>query len=352
MDSLQPFSREDYSFYTSPRRNEDRDKVDNEQYFSSLTSTQVTKLIDLINLFVAVDLDGPKVMVGTQKLIGEGAQFRVYKAIIVHCEGNDQEYYVVAIKKPRFFLEANVDLDLSTPKARRQLHDIHLEILVLRHPMLVEHPNIVKLLFWGHENLTYHSQPFLVQELALSDLKTFLQSKSNGAKNSWSTNYHLCLDVGAGLDALHRLEIVHGDLKPENVLVFDQGGLVAKLSDFGMSLLDTYCGETLRGTPGWQAPEVHSVVSVHPPNYLKADNYTFGLVIWSTLFLDGMQVSTHALENREAVLRKSTQKLTTFHNSSQTVTRAILQLLQVDPDDRPHLVSNLLDDGSSLYKQW
>lgn len=54
----------------------------------------------------------------------------------------------------------------------------------------------------------------------------------------------------AGLNALHRLEIVHEDLKPQNVLIFDQGGLVAKLLDFGMSLLNTYSGETLRGTSG------------------------------------------------------------------------------------------------------
>lgn len=184
MDSLQPFSREDYSFYTSSRQNEDSDKFGNKQYFSNLTSTQVIKLTDLINLFVEVDLDGLKVMVGTQKFIGEGAQFRVYKDIIVHCEGNDYKHFVIVIKKSRFFLKANVDLDLNTSKAQRQLHDIHLKILILRHPMLIEHFNIVKLLFWGHENFTYHNQPFLVQKLALSDLKTFLQSKSNDVKNS------------------------------------------------------------------------------------------------------------------------------------------------------------------------
>jgi len=45
------------------------------------------------------------------------------------------------------------------------------------------------------------------------------------------------LQAASGLRHVHELGIGHGDVKPENILLFDdkEGCCVAKLSDFGMS---------------------------------------------------------------------------------------------------------------------
>ncbi len=71
----------------------------------------------------------------------------------------------------------------------------------------------------------------------------------------------LVRQVGCGLSILHEFQICHGDLKIQNVLVFNakDGGYVAKLADFGMSILSHE--REIRhsfGTPLLNAPEIRN----------------------------------------------------------------------------------------------
>jgi serine/threonine-protein kinase len=59
--------------------------------------------------------------------------------------------------------------------------------------------------------------------------------------------------LASGLAAVHAAGIVHGDLKPENVLL---SGLGAQLLDFGAARERGRPGGALRGTPAYLAPEV------------------------------------------------------------------------------------------------
>ncbi len=82
------------------------------------------------------------------------------------------------------------------------------------------------------------------------------------------------------LSHLHRAGIVHGDLKPEHVLV---EGESARLIDLGMSVRG---GETdrggFRGTMAFAAPELLAGQGGPSP---RADVYALGLVIWHALGL-------------------------------------------------------------------
>ena len=51
------------------------------------------------------------------------------------------------------------------------------------------------------------------------NLAEFQSTPSHG-KITWSQRKKLCLDVAAGLSMLHDCGMFHGDLKPENVLIF------------------------------------------------------------------------------------------------------------------------------------
>ena len=54
---------------------------------------------------------------------------------------------------------------------------------------------------------------------------------------------------------LIRLDLVHGDIKPENIIVTERKGkLVFKMVDFG-SITEAYSNVTRAGTPSYLAPE-------------------------------------------------------------------------------------------------
>ncbi|KAL8646234.1 MAG: hypothetical protein Q9226_006952 [Calogaya cf. arnoldii] len=106
----------------------------------------------------------------------------------------------------------------------------------------------------------------------------------------------LAADVADGLAALHSFGIVHGDLKPANVLLFldaesaaehEPGGqsprLVAKVGDFGYSGTVSSEDDVRGGTHFWNAPEC---LDCCDDEELKAfathqsrDIYSFGLLL-------------------------------------------------------------------------
>lgn len=86
-----------------------------------------------------------------------------------------------------------------------------------------------------------------------------------------------------------QLDIVHGDVKPENVLVFNNecGLPVPKVADFGFSCLGAKDTDVIKmpKTPPWEAPEWHDrgfPISAAK----KADFYSFGLLCVWILFND------------------------------------------------------------------
>lgn len=64
------------------------------------------------------------------------------------------------------------------------------------------------------------------------------------------------INLTRAVAALHRLEVVHRDIKPDNVMLTAKGGL--KLIDLGVARLprvEDFHGDEIPGTPGFMAPE-------------------------------------------------------------------------------------------------
>jgi serine/threonine protein phosphatase PrpC len=64
------------------------------------------------------------------------------------------------------------------------------------------------------------------------------------------------ISLTRGVAALHRLEVIHRDIKPDNVMLTADGGL--KLIDLGVARLprvEDFRGDEIPGTPGYMAPE-------------------------------------------------------------------------------------------------
>lgn len=166
----------------------------------------------------------------------------------------------------------------------------------MSHELLRSHNNIVRLLgiSWTSRKLKTGDEPLQIPVL-LAELASTLNGEpltlelliklSVDEPLSVQTKTKLLSDVAAGLIALHALSVVHGDVKPSNLLIFkDSLGMTAKISDFGFCLTGDQELQTARGgTPLWNAPEClkNAPESLRAHRYeVTRDYYSFGLLIW------------------------------------------------------------------------
>ncbi|KAH0563161.1 hypothetical protein GP486_002269 [Trichoglossum hirsutum] len=173
------------------------------------------------------------------------------------------------------------------------------EVLTMLHPPLLAHPNIVKLLGIGFElEGMDHVMPVLIPECAeLGNLAEILETaRKEDRPLDFEEKLSLCIDVAHGLEVLHACDIVHGDVKCENILIFEDDQkaenhgqhktrLICKLTDFGVSRLPNG-GLILGGSLPWQAPECSRGAYFKVENAKRTDIYSFGMMLWRVM-LDG-----------------------------------------------------------------
>ncbi|CAM1509516.1 Fc.00g032550.m01.CDS01 [Cosmosporella sp. VM-42] len=175
------------------------------------------------------------------------------------------------------------DLGTTTKKLYQWLSQ---ELKVFCHPYLRDHENINKLHFvaWEESSLI----PALGLELATyGTLEDCLQQLRSYGSNR--RKCHLSLDIALGLAALSSLGLVHGDIKPGNIIICPhdkpERAVVAKIADLnGVAPASDYGSKQfIVGTPTWQPPEVIAMES--NIDWQLADVYAFGMVmatLWAT----------------------------------------------------------------------
>jgi|GEM_PF-1819217 len=162
--------------------------------------------------------------------------------------------------------------DASNPKARR-LFETEWQSLA----KLSEHPNIVYLI-----DLLRDESAFVMQYIGGGNLTELIKSKG---KLSLLEAVSLMAEVCDGLGAAHKLQIVHRDVKPSNILLTKEGH--AKISDFGISHQPhpgrdsdlTVSGSNL-GTINYMAPEQARGDNRITP---AADIYSVGATMYAAI---------------------------------------------------------------------
>ncbi|KAK5770726.1 hypothetical protein PVK06_046879 [Gossypium arboreum] len=107
--------------------------------------------------------------------------------------------------------------------------------------------------------------------MANGSLDRWIFNKNRDLALGWQIRKKIILDIAKGLAYLHEdcnQKIVHLDIKPENILLDEHFN--AKVSDFGLSKLigkdQSQVITTMRGTPGYMAPEWLSSVITEKSN--------------------------------------------------------------------------------------
>lgn len=163
------------------------------------------------------------------------------------------------------------------------------ELRIRTHPAVREHPNIVRFkgIAWDFEDVeATKPRPLLLEELAPQRTLSGFWVNYEFVRMTFSSKLELCTDIAEGLYVLHQCGVVHGDVKPENILIFPrighQDSFMAKLTDFGHSVS---VHENLRRmpvwTPEWCAPELLNKEDLDFGAMVATDVYSYGLVILS-----------------------------------------------------------------------
>ena len=144
-----------------------------------------------------------------EKKLGEGTYGTVYRCF------DSKKSNIVALKKIKYHYHGE---GIPATSIR--------EIGILRS---LNHPNIVSLKDILHGD---DSSLYLAFEYLETDLSGFIKSKNKKVSNKLTKR--IIREIIAGVDYLHSKRIFHRDLKPDNILI-NQDGTGAKLADFGLS---------------------------------------------------------------------------------------------------------------------
>ena len=184
------------------------------------------------------------------KKIGTGSFSNVYSAKLINNIDNEKSVeYAIKVISTR---------NLNS----KVIENIENEIDIM---VKIKHDNIITL----HESIVSKSHLYIVLEYCDGgDLYKYI--KKNGKISEMHTKYFF-IKIGKGLYFLHQNNLIHRDLKPQNILLTSNSEV--KIADFGFvkkytaenNMLDTLCG-----SPIYMAPEI-----------LKYNKYDAKVDLWS-----------------------------------------------------------------------
>ena len=139
----------------------------------------------------------------------------------------------------------------------------------------LEHPNVVA----SHAIGEYQDQPFIVMEyIKGKTLKDFLREYG---KVSPEEAVHIMIQICQGVDQAHHQEIIHRDLKSQNIMIDEE--LNIKVMDFGIALssneADMTQTNTIMGSVHYLAPELARGNLATP----ASDIYSLGILLYELL---------------------------------------------------------------------
>uniref|UniRef100_A0A665TTV8 Tyrosine-protein kinase n=1 Tax=Echeneis naucrates TaxID=173247 RepID=A0A665TTV8_ECHNA len=133
----------------------------------------------------------------------------------------------------------------------------------------LQHKNLVRLL-----GVILHKGLHIVTELmSKGNLVNFLRTRGRSVVNSVQL-LRFALDVCEGMEYLESKKLVHRDLAARNILVSDD--YLAKVSDFGLTKLDSKVSDSIKLPVKWTAPEALKKEKFST----KSDVWSYGVLLW------------------------------------------------------------------------
>ena len=265
------------------------------------------------------------------KLLGKGAFGNVYES---KNPIFDNKIAMKIIDKNKIYIN-----DINNEIQNEEKEDMKSEINILKK---LSHPNIVRIFeFYETDNYFYIITEFCKE----GELSNYLN------KNILS-EAQLCVifyQVFSGLIYLHQNHIIHGDLKPQNILIssiennseYNEKYAWIKIIDFGTAKIfkkTIIKGDDIVGTLYYIAPEVFSS---NYDNYdEKSDIWSVGIILYKALTKKYPFIGKSDEETVHYIL-EGEHDTRPLMNYSEELQDLIKNLLMKDPNKRPSAIEAL-----------
>ncbi len=207
----------------------------------------------------------------------------------------------------------------------------------------LSHPNVVSVIDAGEDG----GHPYIVFEYVEGE--TLKQRINRDGALAPQEAIAYAIEIARGLSMAHARNMVHRDIKPQNILIDAEGR--AKLTDFGISRQLEQDGMTatgrVLGTTDYVAPEQAMGRKVDP----RTDIYSLGVVLYEMLI---GQVPFAADSQVGVAMKHVNEELPDVQRRRPEVSAAVALVVErstaKDPNERYQQVSEMIDDLSTALE--
>lgn len=197
------------------------------------------------------------------------------------------------------------------------------------------HPNIVNVYDVGDENGIYYIVMELVEGITL---KKYIERKGRLTVKEATS---IAIQVSAGLEVAHNNQIVHRDIKPQNIIISREGKV--KVTDFGIAKATTSqtTTSTAMGSVHYASPEQARGGYVDH----RSDIYSLGIVLYEMVTgrvpFDGDTAVAVAVKHLQ---EEMVPPLTYNKEIPFSLSQIIRKCMEKSPDRRYQEIGDLLSD--------
>ncbi|MBU0529078.1 protein kinase [bacterium] len=249
--------------------------------------------------------------------IGEGGRGIVYKAEDVD-------------------LKRTVALKFISPHLTDNVEDLERLYQEARSASQLNHPNIATIYEIGHDG----KYNFIAMECIAGET---LKSKIQKEALSFKEIINIAIETINGIKAAHNNNIIHRDIKSENIMVNESGSV--KVMDFGLARdLDkknvTKVSSTL-GTIAYMSPEQIEGSKVDQ----RSDIYSFGVVLYEMISGRLPFVGEHEAATLYSIVNELPPDVISLNpNANPGLVAIVEKAIEKNPSNRYQNASELLDD--------
>jgi eukaryotic-like serine/threonine-protein kinase len=207
----------------------------------------------------------------------------------------------------------------------------------------LSHPNVVSVIDAGEDG----GHPYIVFEYVEGE--TLKQRIARVGALGTQDAVAYAIEVARGLSVAHARNMVHRDIKPQNVLIDSEGR--AKLTDFGISRQLEQDGMTatgrVLGTTDYVSPEQAMGRVVDP----RSDIYSLGVVLYEMLL---GQVPFQAESQVGVAMKHVNEELPDVQRRRPELSAAVALVVErstaKDPGERYQQIGEMIDDLSTALE--